>query len=359
MTNEVFITGTGTWVPPNVISNEELVNAYNVYAATDPEHVKPSSAEFILKASGIRQRHVIDKEGILDPNRLHPRILDRPNEEPSIQCEMSVHAAREAMSQARVTAEAIDTVFAACSNFQRPYPAVSIEVQDQLGIQGYAMDLNVGCGSALFAMRQAYQAIACGDSKGALIVVPELVTGHVNFRDRDSHFIFSDASCAIVLQAGSAIKNEPIERFRVLSTRAQTVFSNNIRNNFGFLSRCDEANKDKPDKLFVQKGREVFKEVVPMVVRHIQDHLGEQSVKRYWLHQANHHMNKLIIKMLVGPEATPEQAPNILDEYANTAAAGSIFAFHRHRADFVPGERGIICSFGAGYSIGSVLVEKV
>jgi 3-Oxoacyl-[acyl-carrier-protein (ACP)] synthase III C terminal len=50
-------------------------------------------------------------------------------------------------------------------------------------------------------------------------------------------------------------------------------------------------------------------------------------------------------------------APVILDEFANTASAGSMIAFHRHRADLEPGDRGEICSFGAGYSIGSVAVQ--
>ena len=359
MINEAHITGTGVWVPPNVITNEELVEAYNEFAHTDPERFKPSSAEFILKASGIKQRHVIDRVGILDPKRLHPYIPDRPNDVQSIQCEMSVNSARGALEQARLTGEDIDQVIAACSNFQRPYPAVAIEVQDQLGIVGAAMDVNVGCCSATFAIRMAAQSVMCGESRGTLVVVPELVTGHVNFRDRDSHFIFSDASCAIVVQPLSTIRTP--ERYQITSTKSQTQFSNNIRNNFGFLARCDEANANNSDKLFTQKGRGVFKEVVPMVVRHLRAHVGDElpNIKRYWLHQANSHMNKLITKMLLGHEASHEEAPTILENYANTAAAGSIIAFHQNRQDFAVGDQGVICSFGAGYSIGSILLRRV
>jgi beta-ketodecanoyl-[acyl-carrier-protein] synthase len=70
-------------------------------------------------------------------------------------------------------------------------------------------------------------------------------------------------------------------------------------------------------------------------------------------------MNQFISRKLLGRDATREEAPVILDEFANTASAGSIIAFHRHKADIEAGQVGVICSFGAGYSIGSVVVKKL
>lgn len=102
-----------------------------------------SSAEFIEKASGVKQRYVIEKSGALDINRLRPRLEERADEELSIQAEWGVLAAKEAMENAGVTAEDIDVVILACSNLQRAYPAVAIEIQTALGIQGYAYDMNV------------------------------------------------------------------------------------------------------------------------------------------------------------------------------------------------------------------------
>jgi len=60
-----------------------------------------------------------------------------------------------------------------------------------------------------------------------------------------------------------------------------------------------------------------------------------------------------------GREPTADEAPVILDEFANTASAGSIIAFHRHSTDLAAGDLGVICSFGACYSIGSLVVRKV
>jgi beta-ketodecanoyl-[acyl-carrier-protein] synthase len=120
---------------------------------------------------------------------------------------------------------------------------------------------------------------------------------------------------------------------------------------------------DRRDMQFVQEGRKVFKEVLPLVSRHIADHLEAEgweagALKRMWLHQANKSMNDFIGRKVLGRTPTPQEQPNILQDYANTSSAGSIIAFAQHSADLAPGDRGLICSFGAGYSVGSVLVER-
>ena len=69
-------------------------------------------------------------------------------------------------------------------------------------------------------------------------------------------------------------------------------------------------------------------------------------------------MNKLIAKTLLGREAEEHEAPVILDEYANTSSAGSVIAFHKHRDGLGAGDLAVLCSFGAGYSVGSVILRK-
>ncbi|MCY1397054.1 Beta-ketodecanoyl-[acyl-carrier-protein] synthase [compost metagenome] len=82
------------------------------------------------------------------------------------------------------------------------------------------------------------------------------------------------------------------------------------------------------------------------------------DVKRFWLHQANLNMNHLIARKLLGRDAEPQEAPVILDTYANTSSAGSVIAFHKHQDDLPSGSIGVLSSFGAGYSIGSVILRK-
>ncbi|MEE8541880.1 MAG: beta-ketoacyl-ACP synthase III [Desulfobacterales bacterium] len=370
----IVISGTGLYTPQESISNEELVESFNTYVKTyNREHAgeiesgqtKPlleSSCEFIERASGIKSRFVMNKRGILDPERMCPDIPERANDEPSIQCEISVEAARQALEAANRTSGEIDAVIVACSNLQRPYPAVAVEIQDALDIEGFAFDMNVACSSATFGIQLACDSIANRSADSVLVVNPEICSGHLNFRDIDAHFIFGDVCTAVVVERADLSGSR--DRFEILGSKLQTSFSNNIRNNFGFLNRADAKGIGKADKLFVQQGRKVFKEVVPLVANLITAHLEEMDIptsrlKRMWLHQANLSMNHLISKRVLGREATDEESPTILDEYANTSSAGSIIAYHKYHQDFKPGEIGVICSFGAGYSAGSVIVQKV
>ncbi len=372
--SDIVISGTGLFTPAESISNEELVASFNAYAdhfnAEQAEQIAAgtvaampqSSAEFVEKASGIKSRYVVNKDGIIDPTRMAPRLPERANDVQSIQCEMGVAAAQEAMRQAGKTAADIDSVIVAASNMQRPYPAISVEIQDALGIKGYGFDMNVACSSATFGIQQARDSVKAGSARCVLIINPEICSGHLNFLDRDSHFIFGDVCTAIIVESATTANSN--EQYRIVDSKLQTIFSNNIRNNFGFLNRGDESGTGAPDKLFVQEGRKVFKEVCPAVAAQISDQLeslgiSPDQLKRLWLHQANLSMNQLISKRVLGRDASADEAPIILDEYANTSSAGSIIAFHKHRADLTSGDLGVLCSFGAGYSIGSLILKKV
>lgn len=370
---QVVISGTGLFTPSHSISNEELVVAFNAYAelfnadnaaaiaAGEVAAIEGSSAAFIEKASGIKSRYVMEKEGILDPNRMTARIAERADDELSLQAEICVAAARQALERAGRSAADIDMLIVACSNMQRAYPAMAVEVQEALGIDGYGFDMNVACSSATFGIQTAMAAVQSGQARAVLVLNPEITSGHLNFRDRDSHFIFGDACTAMVIEGAADAVGE--HQFEILESKLKTKFSNNIRNNFGFMNRFDESGVGQADKLFRQQGRKVFKEVCPMAAEMIRDTvvaagLEVTQVARFWLHQANLSMNLLITKMLLGRDAVPNEAPVILDTYANTSSAGSIIAFHKHQDDLPAGALGVICSFGAGYSIGCVVVRK-
>ncbi|WP_328820722.1 beta-ketoacyl-ACP synthase III [Permianibacter fluminis] len=368
----IVISGTGVYTPPHAISNDELVSSFNAYvrqwnadnaaaiAAGSLEPLAESSAEFIVKASGIQSRFVVEKAGVLDPAVMAPRLPERSNDEPSLLCEMAINAANEALRQAGREPGEIDFVIAAASNFPRPYPALSVEIQHFLGTKGYAFDMNVACSSATFGLKTAFDALRNGSAKRVLMVNPEVCSGHVNYRDRDSHFIFGDVASAVVIERADDSKAR--QPFEILGCKLITQFSNNIRNNFGFLNRTHPETRDARDKLFVQEGRKVFKEVCPMVAELIVSHAAElgyrpEQLKRLWLHQANLNMNQLIARKVLGRDPDGIEAPVVLDRYANTSSAGSILAFHFHRDGFAKGELGLISSFGAGYSAGSVLLR--
>jgi beta-ketodecanoyl-[acyl-carrier-protein] synthase len=369
----VVISGTGLFTPPHAISNDELVTAFNGYvelfnaenadkiAAGEVAALEPSSSAFIEKASGIKSRYVMEKAGILDSAHMTPRIKERADEELSLQAEICVAAARQALERAGRTAADIGMVLVAASNMQRAYPAMAVEVQDALGIDGFGFDMNVACSSATFAIQTAAAAVQTGQARAVLVLNPEITSAHLNFRDRDSHFIFGDACTAMVIEGADTATSA--HQFEILDSKLKTRFSNNIRNNYGFMNRFDQDGVGAADKLFRQQGRKVFKEVCPMAAEMIRETvagagLQVDDIARFWLHQANLSMNQLIIRTLLGRDAAPGEAPVILDAYANTSSAGSIIAFHSYQDDLPSGAQGVICSFGAGYSIGCVVVRK-
>lgn len=367
------ISATGLFTPDDIITNDELVAAFNAYADLhnaqhpDAEPLVHSSVEFVEKASGIKARHVIDKTAILDPTIMEPRYPERPNDQISLMAEIGVAACRAALEAAGRDIADVDVVLCAASNMQRAYPAMAVEIQHELGMErGFGFDMNVACSSATFGIQTAADYVRSGNARSVLVVNPEITSGHLNWRDRDSHFIFGDVATAILVES---VDIAPARHWEILGTRLKTQYSNNIRNNFGFLNRAEgkgpvDQSGPSTDKLFVQEGRKVFKEVVPMVAQMIVDHAADlglkgEELRRLWLHQANTGMNRLISQRVLGHEANEDESPTVLDTYANTSSAGSIIAFHKHSEDLKSGDTGLICSFGAGYSAGTVFVRKV
>lgn len=371
---QAVISGVGAWTPEHVVTNEELVESYNAWAtryntdnavaiaAGELAEKSLSSAQFIEKASGIKRRYVYVKDGILDIDCMHPRISRRADDVLSHQAEMAVKAAKLAMENAQVSAQDIDLVIVSCAYTQRSYPAIAIEVQHALGIEGSGFDMLVACSAATFALHRGVDAIKAGSARGVLLINPELTSPQVNYTDRDGHFIFGDVATAIVLQGEDSVTAS--DAWKVIGTKALTLFSNNIRSNFGYVARAEGGDAFAEDRLFHQNGRKVFKEVCPMAVEHLQQQVAAvgiavADVRRWWLHQANINMNQLITRKLLGGDPEQDTSPIVLDEFANTASAGSIIAFARHHEDLQSGDYGVICSFGAGYSIGSLVVQRL
>ena len=377
------ITGTGLYIPPYTISNEELVASFNKYAEKyNTQHaneieagtiiaIEPSSTAFIEKVSGIKSRYVMEKEGILDPDIMTPIFPRRElGKELSLMAEMGAAALNDALADAGLEANDLDGIILACSDFQRAYPAISIEIQNEIGmVGGFAYDMNVACSAATFGLSQAQGSIMSGMAKRVAVVNVEITSAHLNWRNRDSHFIFGDVATATIVEDLDTPKG-----YEILSAKLFTQFSTNIKNEYGFLDRSEflaaqtemypDIQEPVSDKLFLQNGRKVFREVCPKVSEIITEHLQENNletndVKMMWLHQANANMLDLILRTVIGRDADKSIVPSVIAEFANTSSASPIIVFHRYKDKLNSGDLGVICSFGAGFSIGSVLVRKV
>jgi beta-ketodecanoyl-[acyl-carrier-protein] synthase len=366
------LCGVGVFVPPDKISNDELVESFNHYVdaankqrlASGDQILEPSSAEFILEASGISNRHVLDKSGILDPNRMVPNLPERLDDALSIQAEFAVKSARLALSDASMEPSDIDLVICSCAHHQRPYPAIAIEIQKALGCGGAAFDMNVACSSTTFAMHIAVQMVQSGAATNVLVCSPEIMSGHLNHRDRKTHFIFGDASASVIIgRCGKPILGDTHPRYEILKTNIWTEFSSNIRSNFGFLNRTSPETAGSDDKLVTQVGNKVFKDIVFAASKHIRNFLRKEGLAveqmhRLWLHQANLKMLRALVKHL-GQDDFEHRVPIILNNIGNVASPGSLIAFERTRDEVPVGGYGLISSFGAGYSIGCLLLKRI
>ena len=270
----IYITGTGFWIPEDgLTTNDEVVNSYNTYvdnynsenaeAISDGslEALAPSSSEFIEKASGIKTRYLYDKHNCLDPNRMKPKTRPELPDNTSILAEMGIESAKKAIANAGITADDIDGIILGTSHSARNYPAIAIEIQEALGINGYAYDMLVGCSSTTFAISNAYSDIASGLASTILVINPELTSPGNDFKIRDSHFIFGDACVATIVQGNL---DDPKDVFQIKDRELVTQFSNNIRSDFSYMNRTDDLNR-VDEVMFRQNGRSVFKEVCPMV----------------------------------------------------------------------------------------------
>ena len=369
--SEIYIAGTGIWYPDDSISNDEIVESFNSYVDSFNDTNKDainnnkvlkleySSTEFIEKASGIKTRHVIDKKGILDINKMMPSVVHEDASKMSIHAEVGIKAALKALQNAKMSASDIDAVILGTSHAARNYPSVAIEIQNELGIKGYAYDMLVGCSSTTFAINNAISDISSGVANNVLVINPEISTPFVNYAKRDIHFIFGDGCVATIISKNKTSDN----CYKIIDRKLITKFSNNIRSDWSYFVRAAEDEKAFDDLLFYQNGNSVFKEVCPMVAEFISSQLDSKNIQpkeisKFWLHQANSRMVNLIVTKIIGSDNFDSSlAPLPIEKFGNLASAGSMFAFNLYN-DLEPGEKGLICSFGAGYSVCSIIVQK-
>ncbi|WP_114326588.1 beta-ketoacyl-ACP synthase III [Candidatus Colwellia aromaticivorans] len=370
----IVISGTGLFTPPEKISNDELVISFNSYGDKfnseneqaiihgEVTALSHSTSAFIEKASGIKSRFVMSKADILNVDLMKPTFVERPNDALSMQAEIGVAAAEQAMAAANKTAADIDLIIVACAYTQRSYPAMAIEIQQALGCGGWGFDMLVACSAATFGIINAANAIRSGTAKTVLVINPEILSPQINYRDRDSHFIFGDVATASIIEDESTATGDDV--FKIIAEQPITQFSNNIRSNFGYMNQCSQETANDVDKYFIQQGRKVFKEVLPMVSNLITSQMNKvnlvpEDIKRLYLHQANINMNNFIAKKVLGRSPIAGEAPIILDEYANTSSAGCIIALHKHHDGLNSGDKAVLCSFGAGYSACCLILEYV
>lgn len=319
------ILGTGSCVPPKVVSNDDLAKVID------------TSDEWIYTRTGIRNRHVADGDtaGTL-----------------------AAGAAKNALDNAGVKAGDIELIIVATSSPDYTFPSTASIVQNEIGATGaMCFDISAACTGFIYALSIAEAYIQSGQFKKVLVIGSETMSTEVDWKDRSTCVLFGDGAGAAVLAAEPENLEMPgaeSEKERKFHTYFKTV---SVLHADGSKGKVLTRGKN----FISMDGQEVFKFAVKKVPESINEVLERanmpiESVKHFVLHQANVRIIEAVAKRL-GVEMN--RFPTNLLEYGNTSAASiPILLDEMNRNNILQrGDKVILSGFGAGLSWGSTLLE--
>ncbi len=321
----VSFRGSGICVPERVMTNKDL------------EKIVDTSDEWIRERSGIRERRIA-----------------MPGEQTS---HFALGAARKALEEAGIAPEDLDMVIVATNSPDTLFPSVAARVQAGLGAErAGAMDLQAGCTGCIYAITTAASGIAAGIWRHVVVIGSEVLSRMIDWEDRNTCVLFGDGAGAFVLSRGEAGEGSS---FCSASLRAEGDKEDLITFPGG-LSECPASPKSLEEKKHqvYMKGNDVFKFVnrkLPPFLRDFCDQSGisPEDVDLWIFHQAN----LRIIDGVLERFGLPRKKTFVnLDKYGNTSAASVFIAFHeaRETGRLLPGQKVVLCSFGAGMTYGAV-----
>jgi len=171
------ITGTGSFLPPNRLTNQDLADRL---AADGIE----TSDQWIVERTGIRARHFAA-----------PEVASS---------DLATEAATRALAAAGVDAASIDLIIVATSTPDMVFPSVACIVQQKLGVQGCpAFDVQAVCSGFVYALTVADSMIRTGAASKALVIGAEVFSRILDFKDRTTCVLFGDGAGAVVLEASA------------------------------------------------------------------------------------------------------------------------------------------------------------
>ena len=316
------ITGTGGYLPENVVTNKDL------------EKRVDTSDQWIFERTGIRRRHVAADD--------------------EFTCDLAEKAARRALEMAAVKASDIDLVVVATTTADQVFPSTACLLQARLGIHGSAaFDVQAVCTGFIYALGVADKFIRTGAARRALVVGAETFSRIIDWTDRNTCVLFGDGAGAVVIEASE----EP----GIISTHlhADGAFEQLLRVPGG-ISRGYERLL-QGDGYVEMRGNEVFKMAVTTLGRIVDETLAANGMKKSdvdWLipHQANIRIINATAKKLQTPM---ERVVVTVHEHGNTSAASVPLALDVAVRDgrIQRGETLLMEAFGGGFTWGSVLAK--
>ncbi len=385
MTARVAITGRGTYLPADVLGNEDVAaladadrlrafvesnvwcrNRFAAYRANGDAGTDLAAldrkvfAAFVSERVGIVERRVVDRRSVLER---------RPAREGASGSELGARAAALALARAGRTAAEVDAIVLGSSTPESLCPSGAILVQGRLGAgAAFAFDVQAACSSFAFALAAARGLLISGQAKCAVVVAAEYFSAMTDWAEPSTSYFAGDGAAAVVLELDPAPKPGRLE---LVDTLCRSAHSENIRTGVGGtrLLRAWEdpavAAQAKPGddgyRYFFQNGPQVYRDVLPTVDLACRDLLARHglepsAVARWWVHQASLPMIDGIFQRVLGRRPTPDVVPVVLERLGNTSSCGAAYCLAEDPG-LEPGQVGVLVAFGGGYTVGAALVR--
>lgn len=323
----VGIMGTGMCIPSKKITNEDL------------EKIVNTSDEWIVSHTGMHSRYVVSG--------------DESN------ASLSAEAARMAMRDADIEADAVDMVIVGTNSPDTLFPGVGPTVQGMLGAHNAGgMDVQAGCPGGLYAMSAAAGGVASGIWNRVVVVGSEAISPLVDWQDRNTCVLFGDGAGACVMgewQPG-------MMKMTHVDLKADGTKGDFIRLPAGLSAEPANEETLRERKHFVKmQGNDVYKFVNKVVPGYLNDFCASCGITPddidWWVfHQANIRILEGVLKRM---NVSMDKAAINLDRFGNTSAASIMIGLHELHAGgrIRNGQKVLVSSFGAGMTYGAALIE--
>jgi len=318
-----IVRGVGGYLPARVMTNQELASKVD------------TSDEWIVQRTGI-----------------HERRIAAAGETTS---DLGLAAARAALADAGMSADAVDLIVLATSTPDQTFPASAVTIQAELGItRGAAFDLQAVCSGFVFALATADRFLVAGDFKCALVIGAETFSRILDWNDRSTCVLFGDGAGAIVLEAAE----QPGQR------TDRGVLTTHLRSDGRYRSKLYvDGGPSSTGTIghLRMEGREVFRHAVGMITDVVEDAFkatgyGAKDIDWFVPHQAN---KRIIDGSAHKLGIAPEKVVSTVDRHGNTSAASIPLALADACADrrIKPGHLVLLEAMGGGFTWASALIR--
>lgn len=306
----VRIISTSSYIPDEVISN------------TDWENTLDTTNDWIVKRTGIQQRHWAKNEQTSD---------------------LCIRAAQKACSQAAISVEDIGLIIVATMTANQSSPSMACYVQEAIGAsQAYAFDLNAACSGFVFALHTGIQLVEAANYRYAMIIGADAMLSAVDWSDRTTAILFGDGAGAVIIEKTSD---------------ARGLLGAHLKSN-GALKHELTASSGQFLKM---NGRAIFDLVTRQVPLSIEEACKQAGVSvddmdYFVLHQANARLIEVVAKKLRQPI---EKFPMNIHQYGNTSAASIPIVLDElfQKKRIKKGQKLVLSGFGGGLSWGSLVIN--